>query len=104
MNTDNTEDWRAYFVKMAKGEIPYSKFYIVNDNLNVTKKDEPLTLVTPTQQAVEQAKSELKSIRRKKRPYEEDPIVIRDNKRKPPGSKHLSKKIKQTSNKRQLWN
>jgi hypothetical protein len=104
MNTDNTEDWRAYFVKMAKGEIPYSKFYIVNDNFNVTKKDEPLTLVTLTQQAVEQAKSELKSIRRRKIPYEEDPIVIRDNKRKPPGSKHLSKKIKQTSNKRQLWN
>jgi hypothetical protein len=103
MSSDNMEDWKDYFVKMARGEIPYSKFYIVHGNVNSIKKDTPLTLVTPVEQAVEQAKSEVKTASVRKRPYEEDPIVIRDNKRKPPGSKQLTKKIKQTTNKRQLW-
>jgi len=100
----NIEEWKAYFVKMAKGEIPYSKFYVVNNKTTTAKKDPSLKLVTPTEQAVEQAKSEIKSKRGIKRSYEEDPIIIRDNKRKPPGSKHLSKNNKQIINRRPLWN
>ena len=88
----NIKEWKTYFVKMAKGEIPYSKFYVVNNQTTTTKKETPITLVSPTEQAVEQAKSELKSNRGIKRSYEEDDIIINDNKKRPPGNRVIIKK------------
>ena len=113
MSSNNLNAYKEYFIKMAKGEIPYSQFYIVKSASNNIKQPVNVTMVAPTEQAVEQAKSELrtnsskkpiretnskkKTIRGTKRSRGAE-IFTKDNKkRKPPGTKILNTKT-------QLWN
>jgi hypothetical protein len=100
MADNNLNAYKEYFIKMAKGEIPYSKFYVVNMGKSHTEEPVTVKLVTPTEVAVEQAKVELKTdlqntIRGSKRVME-DGIYTGHSKRKPPGNKTLNRKP--------LWN
>lgn len=80
---------------MARGEIPNSNFYIVSGKSTNGIESVKVNLVTPTEQAVEQAKVEIRSqpkktIRGIKRHHENDYIF--DAKKKkgiPPGIKRV---------------
>jgi hypothetical protein len=96
MGDTNLNAYKDYFIKMAKGEIPYSHFYVIDMKRNDNTPRVNIKLVAPTEEAVEQAKVEINlddhnSIRGSKRAVEDD-IYDRNVKRKPPGRKTLNRK------------
>ena len=73
-NKKDWSKWEEFFVREARGEIPYSPsgWYIVDENPEWSKRrkhpnQSVINLVTPVAQTIEQAKADLKDEEKKKK-------------------------------------
>ena len=94
-HTDVEKNWINFFDNMADGNVkPSSNFYVLEDHIanqqGAAAASSPITLVTPTQQQVQQAESQLK------RKLSSKPKAVA-TKRRRQQSKKPSKKSKKKS-------
>ena len=86
--------WIKHYQAMVRGELPNKKFYIVPDTASPQHGSGGITVVSPTQQAVEQAKIAVK------RKLELLPVGERRSSKKTKLS--LKKTIKRATKKKKL--
>ena len=100
---NNSEDlrWLNFFERQANGEIPYNPQSYFIDAPVQEGSSQPVQLVTPTEQQVEMAKSQLKRNLAKPKSRDQRKKIIKKKKPQKGGKKKATKgKKKQTTKKR----